>query len=92
MNTYIVCQEFVDRAWAVCVYNVSKCQRIVESKGEGDYNEGFVVVNGNRNHFKMAIFANDDTFLRALNEVSDWCEEDNDSAEKEAKDGNAEAG
>ncbi len=90
MNTYIVCQEFVEGTWAVCVYNVSKCQRIVQSGGEGDY-EGFVVVNGNRNHFKMAIFANDDGFLRALNEVSEWCEEDNDSAEKEAKDGHVQA-
>lgn len=82
MSTYVVCQQWHEGYWAVCVYTVNRCDRIVQGPpGEG----GVVECGGKLDRFKMAIFADDNNFLHAVNQVEDWCSEDNEA--KEAKDG-----
>lgn len=84
MSAYIICQERYGDCWAVCVYAVRNCDRIVEGPAEIG---GFVECRGQKHDFKMAVFASDSDFLDSVKEVHDWCEEDNWEEEKEAKDG-----
>lgn len=85
MSTYIVCQERHVGKWRVCVYAISACDKIVDSMDELG---GWVQVGRKKHNFKMGIFANDQSCLDAVNEVNDWCSEDNETEELEAKDGN----
>ena len=84
MSAYIVCQERYLGSWAVSVYTVSNCCRIVQSSSE---ELGFVHCGSERHAFKGAMFANNRNFLDAIEQVDQWCAQDNESEEKEAKDG-----
>ena len=81
MSTYIICQEMFASRWAICVYAVRHCQRIVYP--QVDHGDGFVEIAGRRHHFKMASFANDSDFLKNFQEVKEWVEEDNAEIERE---------
>lgn len=83
MSTYIICQEMFGSRWAVCVYAVAHCERIVVPPVELS---GFVKINGETHYFKMASFANDSDFSNTFKEVEEWVEEDNaEIEEQEAK-------
>ena len=74
MNTYIICQEWFISRWAVCVYAVARCERIVVPPCDLS---GFVKIDGEERPVKMANFANDSDFHSQFKEVEEWVEEDN---------------